>query len=231
MGEKHSAITSCHLFRWKRVSRMLKFSKFSGPDEGSLEIDGWYWSPQIKLCRLIVLSFGYEYLVYQGLRSQRWTDLWYWVHGETRGLCNIKKTIKQTKWRRRPHVWSAFPTVNWFPWHHLWYTHRINHPHGNAISSKTRYPSYGWHLKLERCHENIRSGTANPIATSSKENAGKEWFWYRRHRSERARTCPVHMPWSVWSTRLLDDEMCKNADWSSPCPVFQYYINTIFQIH
>ena len=46
---------------------MLKFSMLNSLDEGSLEIDGWCWFPQIKLCRLIVLSFGMNIWRIEGL--------------------------------------------------------------------------------------------------------------------------------------------------------------------
>ena len=152
-----------HSFRWKRVSIMLKFSRLSGPDEGSLEIDGWYWSPQIKLCRLIVVIF------------------WVWIFGVSRDyigkmnrstvlsawrnmrVMQHKKTIKKSKWRRRPHVRSAFSTVNWFPRCHLWYTHVINNPRGIHLAQnqipivwlaceirKISWKSKKWNNKYDR---------------------------------------------------------------------------------
>ena len=138
------------------------------------------------------------------------------------------KNYKKSKWRRCHHVKSTFSIVNWFPRRHLWYTQRINDPRNSTISPKTRYPSYGWRVKSKIYHENLRSGIANLIATRSKGNTLKQWFWYRRHRSKRARTRPVHMPWIIGLTSLLDDEMCENVDGSSPCLVFQSYINTTF---
>ena len=46
---------------------MLKCSGMNGPDEGSLEINGWCWFPQIRLFGLIVLSFDMNIWCITGL--------------------------------------------------------------------------------------------------------------------------------------------------------------------